>query len=45
MNKLLKIALVLGLIKAFQLHGAELPPLPIAPVRGAVCVCVCVCKH
>lgn len=31
MNKLLKIALILGLIRAWQCHAVEYPPLPIAP--------------
>lgn len=31
MNKLLKIALILGLLKAWQCHGVEYPPLPTAP--------------
>jgi len=36
MNKLLKIALLLGLIRAWQCHGVEYPPLPIAPGKAPV---------
>jgi hypothetical protein len=36
MNKPLKIALVLGLLQAFQLHAREYPPLPVAPNRPPV---------
>jgi hypothetical protein len=36
MDKLLKIALILGLIKAFQSKAVEYPPLPLAPGKSPV---------